>query len=164
MNLTFNGNPITLEGQQLQVNDTLKNFTVSTNTLTKMSLADTGGVRIFLSVPSLDTPVCSTEVNTFNKRASEIPGVTLYIVSMDLPFAQNRFCDANKIENVVTLSDHIERGFARATGTYIKEMGLLSRSVFVLDPNNKVVYVEYVQELTEHPNYDAVISAAKDIS
>ena len=164
MNTTFKGNPLTLSGKQLQVNDILQDFTLSTNTLAQMSLADTSGVRIFLSVPSLDTPVCSVEINTFNNRASEMPNVSLYIVSMDLPFAQNRFCDANKIKNVVTVSDYINKTFSAATGTYINELGLLTRAAFVIDPNNRVVYCEYVKELSDHPNYDAIIKAAIDIT
>ena len=163
MNITFEGKPIVLDGDQIKVNDILGDFTVSANNLSQLSLADTSGVRIFLTVPSLDTPVCSVEVNTFNRRVSEIPGVTLFIVSMDLPFAQNRFCAANNINNVVTVSDYIGATFAKATGTYINDMGLLTRAVFVVDSNNRVVYTEYVEEITNLPNFDAAISAATNI-
>ncbi|MCL1935219.1 MAG: thiol peroxidase [Defluviitaleaceae bacterium] len=162
MKITFQGNPLTLLGEQLKVGDTLQNFTVSKNDLSPLSLKDTSGVRIFLSVPSLDTPVCETEVNTFNKRTNEIPGVSVYTISMDLPFAQTRWCGANGVTNVITVSDYKDREFSNATGTYIEELGLLARAVFVVDSENKIIYLEYVNEVTDQPNFDKVLETVKN--
>ena len=162
MNITFKGSPLSLVGQQLKTNDVLPSFTVTDNSLGSLSLDETKGVRIFLSVPSLDTSVCEQEIITFNKRAGEIPGVTVYTISMDLPFAQARWCGANDIKNVVTASDYKNKEFANATGTYIKELGLLARAAFVVDENNKVLYSEYVQEVTSLPNFEAVLQAAQN--
>lgn len=161
MQVTFKGDPLTLVGTQLKVNDTFPNFTVAKNDLSPLTLADTSGIRIFLTVPSVDTPTCETEVVTFNKRASEISGVSICTVSLDLPFAQSRFCGAQGIDNVITASDYKDKSFADATGTYIKELGLLTRAVFVVDGSNKVVYADYVSEVTEEPNYEAALEAAK---
>jgi len=161
MQVTFQGNPLTLVGKQIQVGDTLPTFTVAQNDLSPMSLEDTNGVRIFLSVPSLDTPVCDTEIRTFNQRATEIPGVSVHTLSMDLPFAQARWCGAAGIEAVTTASDYKDRSFAEATGTFIEELGLLTRAAFVVDANNVVKHVEYLKEITEQPNFDAILNAAK---
>ena len=163
MNITFKGNPVTLVGNKLKVGDTLNAFTTVKNDLSPLALGDTNGVRIFLSVPSLDTAVCEQEVNTFNKRASEISGVTIYTVSMDLPFAQARWCGTNGVNNVITISDYKDKEFAKATGTCIKEIGLLTRAVFVVNNNNELVYVQYVSEITDLPNFDEILNAAKNI-
>jgi len=161
MQVTFQGNPLTLVGKQVQVGDTLPTFNVTQNDLSPMTLEDTNGVRIFLSVPSLDTPVCDTEVRTFNQRASEIPGVSVHTLSMDLPFAQARWCGAAGVEAVTTASDYKDRSFAEATGTFIEELALLTRAAFVVDANNVVKHVEYLKEITEQPNFDAILEAAK---
>ena len=163
MQVTFQGNPLTLEGKQVSVGDVFPNFTVTKNDLSKLSLEDTSGVRIILTVPSLDTGVCDVEVNTFNKRASEIPGVSIYAISADLPFAQARWCGAAAVSSVVTASDYNERSFGAATGTFIKELALLTRAAFVLDAQSKIVHVEYLKEITEEPNYDAILEAAKKL-
>jgi len=161
MQVTFQGNPLTLVGKQIQVGDTLPTFTVAQNDLSPLSLEETNGVRIFLSVPSLDTPVCDTEIRTFNQRATEIPGVSVHTLSMDLPFAQARWCGAAGIEAVTTASDYKDRSFAQATGTFIEELGLLTRAAFVVDANNVVKHVEYLKEITEQPNFDEILNAAK---
>lgn len=161
MKVTFQGAPLTLEGTQVKVGDTAPNFTVVGNDLNPVSLNDTKGKRVFLSVPSIDTPVCDTEVRKFNTEASKLNNVEVYTISMDLPFAQARWCGAAGIENVKTVSDYKDREFGKNYGVYINELGLLSRAVFVVDENNKVVYVEYLQEITEEPNYEAVLNALK---
>lgn len=162
MKVTFKGNEITLEGKSLSVGDNMPDFTVTNNSMEAVSLKDTKGVRVFLAVPSIDTPVCDLEIRTFNQRTAELNNVAIYTISMDLPFAQARWCGAEGIKNVVTLSDYKDRSFGESTGTYIKELGLLARSAFVVDSNNKVQYVEYVREVTEAPNYDDVLEAAKN--
>lgn len=161
MKVTFQGAPLTLEGTQVKVGDTAPNFTVVGNDLNPVSLNDTNGKRVFLSVPSIDTEVCDMEVRKFNTEASKLNNVEVYTISMDLPFAQARWCGAAGIENVKTVSDYKDREFGKNYGVYINELGLLSRAVFVVDENNKVVYVEYLQEITEEPNYEAVLNALK---
>ena len=161
MKVTFQGNPLTLEGTQVKVGDNAPNFTVINNDLNPVSLNDTKGKRIFLTVPSLDTPVCDTEVRRFNEEASKLDNVTIYTVSMDLPFAQARWCGAAGINNVVTVSDYKDKEFSKNYGAYINELGLSTRAVFVVDENNKVTYVEYLNEITEEPNYSKALEALK---
>ena len=157
----FQGSPITLEGKTLSVGDKLPEFKVSTNDLADFTGKDSKGVRIFLTVPSIDTPVCDTEVKTFNEKVDSLNGVTCYTVSMDLPFAQSRWCALGDVENVKTLSDYKYRSFGEATGTYAKELGLLTRASFVVDSNDNVTFVEYLEEITEQPSYDKILEAAK---
>lgn len=161
MELKFQGNPVKVSGNEVKVGDTAPDFTVINNSMSPVSLKDTKGVRIFLTAPSIDTPVCDLEVRTFNERASEVPGVTVYTVSMDLPFAQSRWCAAHGVESVITVSDFKDRLFGKNFGTYIDDLGLLARAAFVVDSNNKVTYVEYVPEVTNQPDFDAVLNAAK---
>ena len=161
MKVTFQGNPLTLAGTQIKVGDTAPDFTVTDNDLNPIKLSDTKGKRVFLTVPSLDTPVCDTEVRKFNEKAASLNDVTVYVVSMDLPFAQARWCGASGIDKVVTASDYKDREFGKNYGVYINELGLLSRAVFVVDENNKVTYVEYLNEITDEPNYDKALEALK---
>lgn len=149
MKVTFQGNPLTLEGTQVKVGDTAPDFTVVDNDLNPFKLSDTKGKRVFLTVPSLDTPVCDTEVRRFNQEAAKLGDVTIYTISMDLPFAQGRWCGGAEIDKVKTVSDYKDREFGKNYGVYINELGLLSRAVFVVDENNKIVYVEYLNEITE---------------
>ncbi|ERI92297.1 redoxin family protein [Clostridiales bacterium oral taxon 876 str. F0540] len=161
MKVKFQGEDITLIGHQLNIGEKMPDFIVISNSLNPVSLKDTHGVRIFLTVPSIDTPVCDLEVRTFNERASELENITLYTISMDLPFAQSRWCAAHGIKNVITLSDYKNRLFGKNTGTYIEELGLLARAAFAVDSNGTVVYTEYVEEVTNNPNYDSILQAAK---
>lgn len=161
MKVKFQGKEVTLVGKELKVGDEFPNFTTTNNSLEPVSLDNTKGVRIFLTVPSIDTPVCDLEVKTFNKKASELDNVTVYTVSMDLPFAQARWCGAEDIKNVATLSDYKDREFGNVTGTYVKELGLLARTAFVVDSNNKITYAKYLEEITDYPNYDEILEAAK---
>lgn len=158
-NVTFKGSPITLEGQEVKVNDTFRDFTVVDNGLNDFKLSNTNGVRVFLTVPSIDTPVCDTEVRRFNQEIDSIPGATCYTISMDLPFAQSRWCGSAGIAKVQTLSDYKYKSFGEATGTYIKELGLLTRASFVVDKNNKVVFAEYLPEVANEPSYEKVLEA-----
>ncbi|MGO5075627.1 thiol peroxidase [Clostridium sporogenes] len=161
MEIKFMGNPITLEGNELKVGDMAPDFTAIDNNMKPVSLKDTKGVRILSVVPSLDTEVCDLETRTFNSKAAEIPNVTIYTISMDLPFAQARWCGAHGVDKVITLSDFKDRLVGKNYGTYIKELGLLTRAVFVMDSNNKITFVEYVPEVTNQPNFDKVLEAAK---
>lgn len=161
MKVKFQGKEVTLVGKQLKVGDTFPEFIVANNSLAPVTLKDTKGVRIFLTVPSLDTPVCDLEVRTFNEKAAAIDGVTVYTISMDLPFAQARWCGAEGVERVITLSDYKEREFGKVTGTYLQELGLLARTAFVVGSNNNVTYVNYLEEVTSYPNYDEILEEAK---
>ena len=160
--ITFKGKDITLEGNQLSVGDTLKNCTLVGNDLNEVELTKTNGIRVILSVQSIDTPVCDTEVRRFNKEIESLPNVHCYTVSMDLPFDQARWCGAAGINRVTTLSDYKYRSFGDTTGTYIKELGLLTRASFVVDENNKVIFVEYLDEVANEPSYDKIISVVKN--
>ncbi|UGB29803.1 thiol peroxidase [Metabacillus sp. B2-18] len=160
--ITFKNNPVTLLGNEVNAGDQAPDFTVLANDLSPVSLADSKGkVRIISVVPSIDTGVCDAQTRRFNEDASKLENVEVLTVSMDLPFAQKRWCASNGLENVKTLSDHRDASFGEAYGVLIKELRLLARSVFVVDSNDKVTYVEYVSEATNHPNYEAAIEAAK---
>ena len=162
MGVTFAGNPVTLLGNQLQVGENAPNFTVLSNDLSEVTLNDSKGyVRLISVVPSIDTGVCDAQTRRFNEEAAKLDNVKVLTVSVDLPFAQKRWCGSNGIENVQTLSDHRDLSFGETFGVAIKELRLLARSVFVVDSNGLVTYTEYVDEVTEHPNYEAAIEAAK---
>lgn len=162
-NVTFKGNPITLLGNEVKVGDKAPNFTVLANDLSPVSLENTKGqVRLISAVPSLDTGVCDAETRRFNEEANSLGDVKILTISVDLPFAQKRWCGANGIENVQTLSDHRDLSFGEAFGVAIQELRLLARAVFVVDSTDTVTYVEYVSEATNHPNYEAVLEAARN--
>jgi thiol peroxidase len=149
------GDPISLPFAPLDVGSRLPDFTLTANDLSPLASSDLTGLRVFLTVPSLDTPVCDLEVRTFNTKAAELPGVSIYAVSMDLPFAQARWCRAAGVEAVKTLSDYRERSFGKATGTLIDGLLLLTRAVFIVDAGGIVVYAQYVPEVRNAPDYDA---------
>lgn len=133
--------------------------------LNVITLASTGnGVRIFSVVPSLDTPVCDMQTKRFNEEAGKLPDLTIYTFSMDLPFAQKRWCGAMGVDHVKMASDHKDGSFGEAYGTLIKELRILSRAIFVVDKDNTIRYVEYVKEVGDHPNYEAALEAAKAAS
>lgn len=158
---TLKGNPMTLVGPELKVGDTAPDFSVVDGSLKNVTLASTGNTtRIFSVVPSLDTPVCDAQTRRFNEASVKLPGVDIYTFSMDLPFAQKRFCTSFAVDHVKMLSDHKDASFGSAYGTLIKELRILSRAIFVVGPDNKIKYVEYVPEVGSHPNYDAVLAAA----
>lgn len=161
MKVKFQGNEVTLEGREIKVGDTAPNFVVTDNGLNDVNSKDFTGKRAYVSVPSIDTPVCDLEVRKFNEEAGKLNNVKIYVVSMDLPFAQGRWCGNQGIDAVQTLSDYKDRSFGKEFGTYIKELGLLTRAVFVVDENNKVTHVEYCEEVTSEPNYEAALNALK---
>jgi len=159
---TLKGNPLTLIGPELKAGDKAPDFNLVDNGLKNVTLADTGNnVRILSVVPSLDTPVCDAQTKRFNEEAAKLPGVDILSVSMDLPFAQKRWCGAFGVDNVKMLSDHRDGSFGTHYGTLIKELRIESRAIFVLDRSNTVRHAEYVKEVAEHPNYDAALSAAR---
>jgi thiol peroxidase len=159
---TFKGNPLTLVGPALKAGDSAPDFKTVDNGLAEVTLGSTGaGVRIFSVVPSLDTPVCDAQTKRFNEEAASLPGVEIYTVSMDLPFAQKRWCGAMGVDKVKMLSDHRDASFGAAYGTLIKEWRILSRAIFVVGADGKIRHAEYVNEVTDYPNYDAALSAAK---
>src|SRR5205085_699166 len=159
---TLRGNPLTVVGPELKAGDKAPDFKAVDDSLKPLDLAGTGsGVRIFSVVPSLDTPVCDAQTRRFNEEAGKLPDVKIYTFSMDLPFAQKRWCGAFGIDHVKMVSDHRDASFGQAYGTLIKDLRILSRAIFVVDKNNTIRYVEYVKEVGEHPSYDAALAAAK---
>ena len=162
---TFKGNPLTLVGPELKPGDQSPDFEVVDGSLQPFKLENTSGaVRIFSVLPSLDTPVCDMQTKRFNTEAGKLPNVKIFTISMDLPFAQKRYCDAFAVDNVKMLSDHKSGSFGSAYGTLIKEWRVESRAIFVVDSNNKIQHVEYVKEVADHPNYDAALSKARELA
>lgn len=161
---TLKGNALTLLGEELHPGDAAPDFSLADNGLGTVALGDTSGVRVINVVPSLDTPICDAQIKRFNEEAANLEGVSIYCVSCDLPFAQARWCGASDVENVTTLSDYKDGNFGNAWGTMIDELRIQSRAVFVLNEHNTIVHAEYVPEVTEHPNYDAALAAAKGAS
>ncbi|MDP9172064.1 MAG: thiol peroxidase [Acidobacteriota bacterium] len=153
---------MTLVGPELKPGDAAPEFSVVDSSLKAVHLSDTGTrTRIFSVVPSLDTPVCDAQTRRFNEEAAKLSDVDIYTVSMDLPFAQKRFCNSFALDNVKMLSDHKDASFGEAYGTLIKELRILSRAIFVVGSDNKVKYVEYVPEVGNFPNYEAALAAVK---
>ncbi len=162
---TMRGKPLTLVGPELKAGEKAPEFDVVSDTLQPVTLGTTGsGVRIFSVVPSLDTPVCDAQTKRFNEEAAKLPGVEIYTVSMDLPFAQKRWCGAFGIDKVKMLSDHRSGSFGEHYGTMIKDLRIHSRAIFVLDKDNTIKHVEYVKEVADHPNYDAALTAARSLA
>ncbi len=161
--VTFKDNPITLQGETPEVGASATNAALTAGDMSEVNVDNwKGKVRILNVVPSLDTPVCDVQTRTFNQRASELGDDALVLtVSRDLPFAQNRWCGAAGIERVAVLSDYKERAFGNAYGLGMKELGLLARSVFVIDRGGVIRYREIVAEQTDEPDYDAALSAAE---
>lgn len=161
--ITFKGNPMTLLGPALKVGDQAPPFTVVDTALAPVTLAALAGkVKIISAVPSLDTPVCDTETRRFNQEAARLPdNVVLLTVSLDLPFAQKRWCGAAGIDRVSTVSDYRDRSFGLAYGVLIKELMLLSRCIFVIDGQDTIRYIQQVPEVTSEPDYAAVLAAAR---
>ncbi len=161
--ITFKGNPLTLIGSEVKVGDTAPDFKLLAKDLSEVTLASSKGKTRFISVvPSLDTPVCELQTKRFNEEASKLPAnVVVLTVSMDLPFAQTRFCGAQHADKITCLSDHREASFGKAYGVLIKELRLLTRSIFIIGADDKVQYVEYVKEVTQHPDYDKALNSLK---
>ncbi|MGO9228827.1 MAG: thiol peroxidase [Bryobacteraceae bacterium] len=159
---TMRGNPMTLVGPELKTGDAAPDFNLVDGSLKPVTLADTTGhVRIVSVVPSLDTPVCDAQTKRFNEAAASLPGIDILTVSMDLPFAQKRWCGAFAVDKVKMLSDHKDASFGSNYGTLIKELRIESRAIFVIDRNNRVCHAEYVKEVADHPDYEAALRAAR---
>ncbi len=163
--VTMKGNPLTLVGNAAKAGQPAPDFEAIANDMSSVKLSSfKGKVCIICSVPSLDTSVCDTETRRFNEEAGKLGNnVVVLTISMDLPFAQKRWCGAAGVENVQTLSDHREASFGKAYGVLIKELRLLARAVFVVDTNGVIRYVQIVNELTSEPDYTAVLDAVKDL-
>ncbi|MEI3599918.1 MULTISPECIES: thiol peroxidase [unclassified Oceanobacillus] len=160
--ITFHNDPVTLLGTEVKVGDEAPDFTVLANDLKEVSLDDyKGKIKLISVVPSIDTGVCSDQTKRFNEEASKLDNVHVLTISMDLPFAQTRWCAAEGVKNLDTLSDHRDADFGEKYGVLIKELRLLARSIFVVNSNDKVTYVEYVDEVSNHPDYDAALEAVK---
>ena len=161
--VTFKGNPMTLIGPEVKAGQQAPDFQVLGGDLSTVTLQSfKGKTKLISVVPSLDTPVCDQQTRRFNEEAGKLPSdVVVLTISMDLPFAQKRFCSTAGIDKVKTLSDHRDASFGQAYGTLIKELKLLTRSIFIIGPDDKVQYVEYVKEVTNHPNYDTALNFFK---
>ena len=159
--ITMKGNPLTLVGQEVQVGDLAPDFEVIANDLSPFKFSTLKGkVCVISAVPSLDTPTCDIETRWFNEEAAKLgPEVAILTISMDLPFAQKRWCGAAGVERVKTYSDHREAAFGLAYGVLIKELRLLARAVFVVDKAGTLRYLQLVKELANEPNYDEVLKA-----
>lgn len=164
--VTFQGNTLHLEGTLPKVGDKAPGFTLIANDLSEKTMADYAGKPlVIVSVPSLDTPVCNLESMRFNKEAENFAGkVQFLIVSCDLPFAQARWIEAENAKNIQTLSDHKLTDFGKNYGVLIKELRLLARAVFVIDASGKITYVELVPEITNQPDFAAVLDAVKKLA
>ena len=161
--ITFKGDPLALVGDEVGVGQPAPNFTAVGNDLSPVELSSyRGKVVLISSVPSLDTPVCDIQTRRFNEEAGKLGNdAAVLTISMDLPFAQKRWCGAADAGNVVTVSDYKDRAFGQAYGLHIKELGLLARAVLVVDKEGIVQYSQLVGEVTEEPDYDAAIAAAR---
>jgi len=163
--VTFMGNPLTLIGNEVKVGDTAPDFVALDNNLSPVKLSSfRGKICVLSSVPSLDTPVCDMETRKFNESAGRFgKDIAILTISMDLPFAQKRWCAAAGVNQVQTLSDHREASFGNAFGVLIKELRLLARAVFLVDRKGVIQYVQLVNEVSKEPDYDAVFNALKKL-
>ena len=162
--ITFKQNPVTLLGNEVNVGDQAPDFKVVDQALQQVTLSQFDGKKKLLNVvPSLDTGVCDQQTRQFNEQANDEDGYVLTL-SLDLPFAQKRWCASNGLDNVITLSDYQSHSFGKAYGVLMDELQLLARSVFVLDENNKVVYKEIVSEGTDFQNFEAALDAYRKLS
>ncbi len=160
--VTLKGNPMVVVGPQLKPGDTAPDFHCVDMSMKPISLRDTGNsVRIFSVVPSLDTPVCDAQTKRFNDEAAKLGGVDIYTVSVDLPFAQKRWCNNFAIDRVKMLSDHRDGSFGTNWGTLIRDLRIESRAIFVVDRDNVIRHVEYVKEVGEHPDYEPALRTAR---
>ena len=161
--VTLKGNPVDLAGTELKAGAVAPNFTLQSPALEEVTLANSDGkTRIIATIPSLDTSVCHAETKNFNEQAAKLPDVEILVVSMDLPFGQKRWCGAENIDRVKTLSAHRSAKFGEDYGVLIKGGPLdrcLTRAVFVIGPDGKVRHAEYVKEVATHPNYEAALAA-----
>lgn len=161
---TFFGNKITLLGNKINVGDSAPEFSCLGLELNEVKLSDFDGkVKIISVVPSIDTGVCELQTIRFNKEATELKDTVVFTVSCDLPFAMGKFCAAKQVANLQMISDHKDLSFGLNYGFVIEEFRLLNRGIVVIDKDNKVKHIEYVQENTNHPDYEKVLNAAKEL-
>ncbi|MBN1900805.1 thiol peroxidase [Candidatus Sumerlaeota bacterium] len=161
--ITFKNSPLTLTGDLVNIGDVAPDFVVVNQELKPVRLSDFKNELVIISsVPSLDTPVCEMQTKRFNREASLIKARILTI-SMDLPFAQKRFCGANEIENLMVLSDYRERDFGKKYGLLIQELQLLTRAVLMIDPSGRIAYMQIVKEVTHEPDYDDVLAKVRTL-
>jgi thiol peroxidase len=159
--VTLNGKPKNLVGPELAPGSRAPEFRCADTTFQPVTLADTSGkVRIFSVVPSLDTPICDMQTKRFNDAVPRLEGVHVYSISTDLPFAERRYQNTYGTDNVKMLSDHYDVSFGQAYGVLLPDMRILTRAIFVLDQDDVIRYVEYVPEVSNHPDYEAALSAA----
>lgn len=162
--VTFASNPVTLIGDETKVGEKAPEFTLVKQDLSEFKLSEASGkIRLISIVPSLDTSVCSLQTRKFNEDASKIKDVQIITISMDLPFAQGRFCGANGIENILVASDYKDRAFGEKYGFIMKENMLLARGIVIIDKNDKIRYVEYVPEVTNEVNFEKALEVAKEL-
>lgn len=160
----FLGNEVHFAGKQLQVGDQALDFQLIASDLSRKSLQDFAGKKKVISVvPSIDTGVCSTQTRRFNQELSDLPDTVVLTISMDLPFAQKRWCGAQGLENAYLLSDYFDQSFGRDYGLLMEEWHLLARAVLVLNSDNQVTYVEYVEDIHTEPDFEKAIAAVKAI-
>ena len=164
--VTMKGAPLTLTGSEIQPDQKAPDFKVLSDTMEEVGLDRFNGkIKLIASVPSLDTPVCDLEIKRFNDEAANISNdIVIIFISMDLPFAQKRFCQAYDIKKVKTFSDHRDASFGTGYGVLVKELRLLSRAIFIIDKSDTVKYVEYVKEMGSHPDYDKALAALKKLT
>lgn len=164
--ITMRGNPLTLVGNELKVGEIVPDFVALDNNLAPVHFSSfRGKICILSSVPSLDTPVCDLETRKFNEEASRLgPDVVILTISMDLPFAQKRWCAASGVDKVQTLSDHRDASFGTSYGALIKELRLLARAVFLVDRKGTLQYIQIVKEMTSEPDYEAILNALKKMT
>jgi len=164
--VSFKGSPLTLIGTELKVGDKAPDFIVLDNDLNLTGLKSfEGKIKIISVTPSLDTPVCDLQARRFNEEAAKLsPDIVVLNISMDLPFALSRFCSTAGIDRVKTFSDHKEASFGNAYGVLIKELRLLARSIFVVDKDDYIKYIEIVSDITELPNYEKAFESARKIA
>ncbi|MBT2582525.1 thiol peroxidase [Planococcus sp. ISL-109] len=164
--ITFKQNPVTLPGKEVKVGEQAPHFTALSNGLESKTLQDfKGKVRLVSVVPSLDTGLCSDQTKRFSDEAASLgDNVEVLTVSCDLPFAQKRWTEINGVDSITTLSDHRDLSFGEAYGVTMQELRLLARSIFVVDENDEVAYVEYVAEGTDHPDYEKALEAVRELT
>ncbi|GAU78116.1 thiol peroxidase [Fusibacter sp. 3D3] len=163
-NITMGGNPIKLLGNEIKVNDKAPEFSAVNKDMTPFNFSDLKGkLKIISVVPSVDTKICEFQTISFNEEATKHPEVVVLTISVDLPFAQQRFCVANAIENSIVVSDHRALDFGMKYGFAIDEIRLLARGIVIVDQNETVRYVEYVKEVGTHPDYDKALEFVKTL-
>lgn len=162
--VTFKGNPVTLLGKEVKVGDKAPDFTVLSSTLTPTTLVDfEGKVKVIAVYPSIDTGICAAQNRRFNQEADKLKDVAVLSISVDLPFAQSRFCAAEGLKSIVTLSDHKNLDFGMKYGFVIEELRLLARGTVIIGKDNVVKYVEFVPEIAQEPDYDAALKVIKQL-